>query len=171
MHVLWNKSQKHDTLSSISANSMIVLTACVSTYNNYGLTWHLPIYVCSGEKTGRRHLCSTMYLLPTLLPDYLVFYGRCLIASVQIMKHTVDLCPLTKLEGPWPTVSAWRWRRRHYMITHMAGECGDYSIHKMKRINSTTQFLVFACIFALADVLLIVSTSCNWFAWKDISSK
>ena len=35
----------------------------------YGQTWHLSTELRSGERTGRRLLCSTTLLLPTLLSD------------------------------------------------------------------------------------------------------
>jgi len=58
----------------VSADSSVIQSECIQLRGlhldaHYGQTWHLSTQLRSGERTGRRLLCSATLLLPTLLSE------------------------------------------------------------------------------------------------------
>jgi len=63
----------------------------------HGQTWHLSTQLRSGQRTGRRLLCSTTLLLPTLqsysqVSISVVIYGLWWTVSGQVRAHVVLTC-------------------------------------------------------------------------------
>jgi len=156
----------HNEATAAAASNPYLPAICAQSLNPFqhsGQTWHLSTQLRSGERTGRRLLCSTTLLLQTLLSDSqvsisLVIHGLWWTVSGQGKAHVLLTCtngsrPITFL-WLWPATDhephcrhvsinkIWRWTEStpwsRWWRSHMAGIYSDCSTREINTVAITT---------------------------------